>query len=228
MPRPKRELQIPDMAAAIKDAAWSQIASDGASALSLRAISRHLGITAPAIYNYYASRDELVTALVIDAFDSLAESQLKAAATEPERPLDQLQACGRAYRRWAISFPERYLLIFGPPLAGYQMPRERVLPSSSRSLSVLVGIVETLRAQGRLKAEGIPESPIGDRAYFESLRTLGIEADHLSLTVAVLVWSRLHGIVSLELSGILLGADVEALLNYDLAAIQTHFFTVER
>src|SRR5512138_2271876 len=114
--RPGRSV---DLHAAIKDAAWSQIAQHGAAALSLRAIARDLGITAPAIYNYYRRRDDLVTALVIDAFTSFGDSQITArdavAATDP---VGRLSALGLAYRQWAMANRPRYQLIFGAPIPG--------------------------------------------------------------------------------------------------------------
>lgn len=224
MARPKQVDQVPDMARSIKEAAWQQIAADGAPALSLRAIARMLGITAPAIYNYFDSRDALVTALVIEAFDSLADSLSRAAQSLSQRPMDQLRAVGSAYHRWALNHPQRYQLIFGPPLPGYRVPRERVLPSSSRALGILIRIVEESQESGHLNLVGIPAARIGDEAYFEHLRSLGLEGDDLGLTVAVLIWSVLHGLVSLELSGNMLGADGEALLDYELKLIEAQLF----
>ena len=79
MVRPTKKEQIPNLPEAIKETAWQQIAEKGAAALSLRAIARQtLGITAPAIYNYFPRRDDLVTALIVDAFTSLGESQKEA------------------------------------------------------------------------------------------------------------------------------------------------------
>lgn len=224
MARPKLADQVPDMAESIKAAAWNQIAADGAPALSLRAIARQLGITAPAIYNYFASRDELVTALVIEAFDSLADSLVQATQSRSNGPRDRLRAVGLAYYQWALSHPQHYQLIFGPPLPGYSLPRQRVLPSSSRAIGVLIRMVEASRESGNLNRAGIPESRIGDEAYFEQLKSLGLEADNLGLTVAVLIWSVLHGLVSLELSGNMLGADGEALLDYQLTMMEAQLF----
>jgi len=78
MVRPIRNKQIPNIQEAIKEAAWKQIAEEGAPALSLRAIARALQITAPAIYNYFPDRDALVTALIVDAFTSFGDWQLEA------------------------------------------------------------------------------------------------------------------------------------------------------
>jgi hypothetical protein len=85
-------------------------------------------------------------------------------------------------------------------------------------------MVEASRESGNLNRAGIPESRIGDEAYFEQLKSLGLEADNLGLTVAVLIWSVLHGLVSLELSGNMLGADGEALLDYQLTMMEAQLF----
>src|SRR5574339_1013477 len=146
MVRPIKKKQIPNLQEAIKDTAWKQIAEHGAPALSLRAIARELKITAPAIYNYFTDRDALVTALIIDAFTSFGDWQLEARdSLQPENLKGRIEAIGLAYRDWAHAFPQRYQLIFGTPIPGYVGPVEKILPSSARSLSALVSVVEGLR-----------------------------------------------------------------------------------
>ena len=83
MVRPMKSQQTPNMQAAIVETAWRQIAESGAASLSLRAIARELGITAPAIYNYYPDRDALVTALIIDAYTSFGDVQYAARDSVP-------------------------------------------------------------------------------------------------------------------------------------------------
>jgi AcrR family transcriptional regulator len=106
MVRPTRKAQHTDLQQAIQDTAWQQIAQEGAPALSLRAIARALKITAPAIYNYFPSRDELVTALIIDAYTSFGDSQLAARDAVSEADLvGRFRAIGLAYRQWAFTHP---------------------------------------------------------------------------------------------------------------------------
>jgi AcrR family transcriptional regulator len=226
LPRPKRDQQVPDMASAIKAAAWNQIAEDGAPGLSLRAIARQLGITAPAIYNYYPSRDELVTALVIDAYASFAESLLTGNDLAPEKDFEgRIRAVGKAYLQWAITYPQRYQLLFGPVLPGYKIPLDEVLPTSTRSMGVLIAIMEGAREAGRLRESGIPEPDEITKEYIARLNLLGIPTQPHSLTIAVLIWSRVHGLVSLELSGNLSRAESRALLDYELDSICTQFIS---
>ena len=99
MVRPVKRKQIPNLQEAIKETAWKQIAESGAPALSLRAIARELKITAPAIYNYFLDRDALVTALIIDAYQSFGDSQIEARdAVIAKDMLGRMMAIGLAYR----------------------------------------------------------------------------------------------------------------------------------
>jgi len=226
MVRPKRNDQHPDLQEAIKETAWIQIAEYGASALSLRAIARELGITAPAIYNYFQRRDDLVTALIIDAYTSFGDSQLAARdALPPEDLVGRLIAIGVAYRLWALAYPQRYQLIFGTPIPGYSAPMEKVFPSAARSLGALVSVVEALRVAGKLKAENFPKIAPGFEAKFEMWKRFGGEADVLSLAVAILVWSQVHGLVSLEIAGNLppFGLNGDALYRYKLGHVNQEF-----
>jgi len=225
-PRPRRSEQNPNLQAAIKETAWKQIAEFGAAALSLRAIARELGITAPAIYNYFPDRDALVTALIIDAYTSFGDSQIAARDALPAENLSaRMTAIGIAYRDWARTHPQRYQLIFGTPIPGYAAPMEQVLPSAARSLSALVSVVDGLRAAGQLNAPDFPEVKDEYKIGFELWKKFGGDYDGLSLSVAVLIWARVHGIVSLEISGSLppFGADGNALYQYEMRALEQQF-----
>jgi AcrR family transcriptional regulator len=226
MPGPKRTAKSTDLQEAIKETAWHQIAEFGAPALSLRAIARALGITAPAIYNYYPRRDDLVTALIIDAYTSFGDSQLAARdAVAAEDLVGRMKAIGVAYRTWAHTYPQRYQLIFGTPIPGYEAPIEKCLPAAARSLSALVSVVEAIRMVGRLQAQAFPEVQSEHKVSFEVWKTYGGNADILSLSVAVLIWARVHGLVSLEIAGNLppFGTKGDALYLYELAAIAGQF-----
>ena len=226
MVRPIRKKQIPNLQEAIKDAAWKQITEYGAPALSLRAIARELKITAPAIYNYFPDRDALVTALIIDAFISFGDWQLEARdSVSEEDHIGRMAAIGLAYRNWAHAFPQRYQLIFGTPIPGYKGPIEKILPSSARSLSALVSVVEGLRLAGKLNVDVFPKVRPEYKVSFEMWKTYGGDADVLSLSVAMLIWARVHGIVSLEIGGNLppFGAKGDALYLYELTSIRQQF-----
>jgi AcrR family transcriptional regulator len=225
-PRPRRDEQQSNLQDAIKETAWKQIAETGAATLSLRAIARELGITAPAIYNYFSDRDALVTALIIDAYTSFGDSQITARDAVPAENLTgRMLAIGIAYRSWALAYPQRYQLIFGTPIPGYVAPVEQVLPSAARSLSALVSVVDELRQAGRLNAENFPQVKDEYKFGFAMWQKFGGNFDALSLSVAVLIWARVHGLVSLEISHNLppFGADGNGLYLYEMMAIERQF-----
>ncbi len=226
MVRPVKKKQIPNLREQIKETAWKQIAEFGASALSLRAIARELSISAPAIYNYFPDRDALVTALIIDAYTSFGDWQIEARDAVPEKdPGGRLHAIGMAYRNWALTYPQRYQLIFGTPIPGYEAPMMEVLPSAARSLSALVSVVEQLRVTGKLNVSSFPQVKEEYVAEFEIWKKFGGDVDLLSLSVAMIIWSRVHGIVSLEIAGNMppFGASGNDLYLYEMDAIAKQF-----
>jgi AcrR family transcriptional regulator len=226
MVRPIKEKQIPHLGEQIKETAWKQIAASGAPALSLRAIARELKISAPAIYNYFPDRDALVTALIIDAYTSFGDSQIAARDVVAAQDIEaRLMAIGLAYRTWAHTYPQRYQLIFGTPIPGYEAPLMEVLPSAARSLSALVSVIEQLRISGRLNVTFFPEVKAEYKYSFEQWKIYGGDVDVLSLSVAMLVWSRVHGLVSLEIANNLppFGASGDELYRYEMESMATQF-----
>ncbi len=226
MVRPIKKKQIPNLQEAIKATAWKQIAETGAAALSLRAIARALKITAPAIYNYFPDRDALVTALIIDAYKSFGDSQLAARDEIAEQNVQaRLQAIGMAYRDWAHTYPERYQLIFGTPIPGYEAPLMEVLPSAARSLSALVSVVEQLRVTGKLNVKSFPSVKKEYKVSFETWKKYGGDVDLLSLSVAMIIWARVHGIVSLEIANNLppFGTSGDELYLYEMNSVIKQF-----
>lgn len=226
MVRPTRKKQIHNLQERIKETAWKQIAEFGAPALSLRAIARELKITAPAIYNYFPDRDALVTILIIDAYKSFGDSQLEARDAVPASDvLGRLKAIGIAYRTWAHIYPQRYQLIFGTPIPGYEAPLMDVLPSAARSLRALVSVVEELRVTGKLNVKSFPTVKKEYKVSFETWKKYGGDVDMLSMSVAMLIWSRVHGIVSLEIANNLppFGASGDELYLYEMDSIAKQF-----
>ncbi|MFN8434399.1 MAG: TetR/AcrR family transcriptional regulator [Anaerolineales bacterium] len=226
MVRPSKKTQIQNLQEAIKDTAWKQIAETGTATLSLRAIARELKITAPAIYNYFPDRDALVTALIIDAYTSFGDYQISARDEFPEVDMvGRLNAIGHSYRKWALEYPQRYQLIFGTPIPGYQAPLMEVLPSAARSLSALVSVIDQLRVANKLHSEGYPTVQPGYEQQFAVWKSFAGNYDILSLAVSMLVWSRVHGLVSLEISNNLppFGVNGDALYSYELESIFNQF-----
>lgn len=199
MSRPKRIDQV-DLLKLIKETAWQQIAESGAAALSLRAIARALNITAPAIYNYYPSRDDLVTVLILDAYTSMGDAQLEAFHSAPEDDhLARLKALGYAYRQWAVTHPQHYQLIFGTPIPGYHAPAEITMPAASRSLEPLINCLADAHQAGKLRILHSAGLPTHLHQQFEHWRQIHPEFPVEAYYAATIIWSRVHGLVSLEI-----------------------------
>ena len=181
--------------------AWKQIAENGASALSLRAIAREMEMTAPALYRYFPDRDALVTDLIVEAFTSLGEALLAGRETVPDGDhAGRLITTGIAYRAWALAYPQRYELIFGTPIPGYQAPSEVTMPAAAQSLNVLIMVLDNAIQDGKLP---IPEPPLlsGELlaeidAWRKQVSSLAHPYAHY---LALVIWSLVHGWVSLEI-----------------------------
>jgi AcrR family transcriptional regulator len=199
-PRPKQTDQHPDLQGAIKETAWKQIAEKGAPALSLRAIARELSITAPAIYNYFPRRDDLVTALIVDAFTSLGESQKDSIQNLPEDDLvKRLSMLGLAYRDWAVTYPQRYQLIFGTPIPGYEAPTDVTTPAAAGSLVPLIQTLQAISTAGRLRVDRFAEMSLELKSMLEAWSQFTGGNDPEVLYMALVFWSRVHGLLTLEI-----------------------------
>jgi AcrR family transcriptional regulator len=203
MARPSKKQRIPSLQEAIKETAWKQIAEFGAPALSLRAIARELKITAPAIYNYFPRRDDLVTALIVDAYTSLGDSQKSILESVSKKDAaTRFCALGIAYRDWAVTYPQRYQLIFGTPIPNYDAPEDTTTPAAAWALLPLIETIQTLYNKGSLRVERLTKPSAQLKSMLEAwYQFIGNVAEIEVLYVAYIVWSRVHGLMMLELGG---------------------------
>ncbi|MFB8206361.1 TetR/AcrR family transcriptional regulator [Streptomyces sp. NPDC056010] len=208
--------------AEIKEVALRQLAEGGVGALALTRIAKALGLSGPALYRYFANRDDLLSALIRDAYDDAATAIGEAAATARDRsPRERLRVLAGAYRAWAVSEPHRYLLIQGSPVPGYVAPDDTL----ARARAVL-GPFLPVFAGG---SPGADAASMVDRmtAWLETDAGVGswvaeyapdaagdVRASAVALAGAVLVWAQLHGAVGLEVAGQFagMGHDGESLL----------------
>ncbi|GII84056.1 TetR family transcriptional regulator [Sphaerisporangium siamense] len=186
----------------IKERAWEQIATAGASALSLNAIAKQMGMSGPALYRYFAGRDDLITELVRDAYRSLADAFLAAAADGAGLP-----GLAHALRRWALADPQRYLLIYGTPIPGYHAPDD-ITAISGEIMAVLLDACEA-PSTGAAKT-GFDDHLDGHRHWDG-----GKPVSPQTLRLALACWTRLHGVLSLELAGHFTGMGFDPALLFD-------------
>ncbi|MFG2527237.1 TetR/AcrR family transcriptional regulator [Streptomyces sp. NPDC048516] len=196
-----RERYRAQVRAEITERAREQIATAGASALSLNAIAKQMGMSGPALYRYFASRDDLITELVREAYRSLAETLRTASADGAD-----LAGLAHALRDWALADPQRYFLVYGTPIPGYHAP-EDTTAISSEIMTILVDACAALTPESAT-------TPFG--AYLQDHRDWAAdhpappEALHRFLTF----WTRLHGVLSLELAGHFTGMGLDPALLF--------------
>lgn len=184
----------------IKDVARRQLAADGAN-LSLRAIARELGMVSSAVYRYYASRDDLLTALILDAYNSLGEAAERAGEAVRDRAdfRGRWLVVTRAIRAWAVASPHEYALIYGSPVPGYVAPQDTVLPSI-RPVVVLGAILDEACTAGL-----ITDLPRPDDVLLPELaqvaQGVGANVSEAVMARALIAWTELFGAISFELFG---------------------------
>jgi len=206
--------------------ALRQLVDGGAGSISLNAIARELGMTGPALYRYFPNREALLTELVVRAYGELGDALWNSVAeTVGSGPEVRLRHQAAAYRVWALANPHRYLLIFGTPVPGYHAPAERTLPVAQRMLAASV-VLMTEIAPATWPATTNPH----DAALERWAGAAGLEPMPGDLVRQLFSgWTRLHGVLSLELEGhfqtglpdpaMLYDAEVDILVRELLAAI---------
>src|SRR3954466_2971626 len=136
----------------IMNEARRQLAAEGAAALSLRSIARELGMVSSAIYRYVDSRDDLLTRLIIDSYNSLGDATEAAVAASVARAgADRWVGAGRTIREWALARPHEYMLLYGTPVPGYAAPEDTVTPGT-RVTMALLSIVRDASTTGGLSS----------------------------------------------------------------------------
>ncbi|MEV7184156.1 TetR/AcrR family transcriptional regulator [Kitasatospora sp. NPDC093102] len=202
--RTARERAREELTREIKQEARRQLASAGAQQLSLRAVARELGMASSALYRYFASRDELLTALIIDAYNELGDAADRAlAATGARTSRDRWRALWSATRDWARANPHEFSLVFGTPVPGYAAPRTTVEPAARLPLALL-GVIRDAELRptppGPPPQGALPEQLTRLTADF----ALGLPPHVLARSIGA--WVQLIGLIGFELHGHLVGS----------------------
>jgi AcrR family transcriptional regulator len=216
--RTARERARAELTREIKEEARRQLATQGGSGLSLRAVARELGMVSSALYRYFRSRDELLTALIIDAYDALGAAAEEASSGRPDADIrGRWRAVCGAIRSWARANPHEYALIYGSPVPGYQAPRATVAPAirAARVMGDLVAGAWTAAghadadawpgpAEARLPRQPLPPVLVEQTAIVADAIAPGIPGTVIAR--ALIAWTQLFGMISFELFGQLVGA----------------------
>lgn len=200
------------------------LATDGAAALSLRAVARDLGVVSSAVYRYVRSRDELLTLLVVDGYNALGDAVDAALADAADDPIDRLRVLGRTVRRWALAEPARYGLLFGTPVPGYEAPAAETVAPGTRVIAAMQTLFARAYATGKLappSREPRVSAPLA--GSFARIRDeFQLELPDWLVVRGVTFWVGLFGAVSadvFDMYGLDTFADREELFEHQLDAL---------
>lgn len=196
--RTARERARAELTKEIKDEARRQLGEVGAHGLSLRAVARELGMVSSALYRYFPSRDHLLTALIIDAYNAIGEAAETADPGPGQTPRGRWRKICRGVREWARAHPHEYSLIYGSPVPGYRAPEDTIAPAGR----VVLALVDVTRSTPLTPAGSGPALPAElkeqARALAVHLDAAVSEADMARLLIA---WTQLFGVIGFELFG---------------------------
>ncbi|HEY0239092.1 MAG TPA: TetR/AcrR family transcriptional regulator, partial [Friedmanniella sp.] len=188
---------------AILASARAQLGTVGPTALSVRAVARDVGLASSAVYRYFASRDDLLTALLVACFDEQGEAVEAAEAAVARVDLSgRWSAAAHAFRDWAVEHPWDYALLYGSPVPGYVAPAQTVAPAT-RVARVLMDLLADATSRG--VGPGGPDTEGEGRAFHDSVAGVrafaGRELPDDLLAAGLAAWAGLVGSVTLELFG---------------------------
>jgi AcrR family transcriptional regulator len=221
----RRERLRAELIRDIKSTALAHLRERGADGLSLRAVARDLGVSAPGLYRYYSGRDDLLTTLIADSYHDLADhmlvalgadsSQLSGIDRQPPQPPrqvddhaapgDRMLVVAHAYRTWGVTHPNEFGLIYGDPIPGYAAPEGGVTVEASRRVAtVLLGPIIAGWQQGTVRIPAAFDADLGPGASQLRDEIAAATGNDIPITLAALalsLWAWLHGVVSLEVFG---------------------------
>lgn len=218
-PRTARAIARRELTAAIVVSARRQLAEIGPAALSVRAVTRDLGMASSAVYRYFPSRDELLTELLVVIYGELAERLHEADAELARDDLaGRWRTLGRTLRGWALDAPHEYAFLYGSPVPGYAAPETTIAPAADVNRA-LIGLMADVESQQPLPAD--PRPPASAHEIYAPLRELtGVDFTDTAAVRALTAWSGLFGAISLELFGHLYRGITDYAAHFELVLDQ--------
>lgn len=180
MPRPRTHDD--DLRRQLIEAASEAIAADGIDGLSLRSIAARAGTSTTAVYSLFGSRESLVDAVAQEGFRRFAAHLDRARGEDPRAALFSL---GLAYRANALDNPHFYRVMFG------QIPAEASPKAAEGTFGVLVDAVAAVLGVDSPDSRGRDVDDPADRSAASA--------------AARRLWAYVHGLVTLELAGLITG-----------------------
>ena len=186
--------------AEIREHGFAQVAEGGPAALSLTGIAKAMGMSGPALYRYFASRDDLLVALIEASYEDLAGTLAEVAdQTRSGTAEERLRAALNGTREWALREPHRYRLVFGSSDGSGHLDPGRIIPPAQRAMDIVLAALSELGPAGQA-------APVSDSVLSRELANWGNRSansphDPRVLLIGLLAWTRIHGIISVEIEG---------------------------
>ena len=197
----KRQASRERIEAAIVDVGRRHLVTEGAAGLSLRAIARELGMVSSAVYRYVASRDDLLTLLLVNSYSDLADTARRARDAAADSWQGQILAIASAVRRWAVAEPARWALLYGSPVPGYHAPAATTVGPGTRVVGMLFEAVGRGVEAGDIETSEVPAPQPLSSDYAAIRSEFGFRGDDSVVTKCFALWAGLVGAVSLEVFG---------------------------
>jgi AcrR family transcriptional regulator len=192
-----RERRRTEVTASLLAAAKRELAHSGAAGLSVRAVARDMGMAPSALFRYISGRDELLTLLIVDAYDALGDHVEAVERVVPRADLrGRWRAIATSFRGWAREHPHEYALLYGSPVPEYKAPAERTNPSGTRVTNLLVAIGTEAATPLRPAIPRLPDASELN-AVAVAAGVPGLDGERLA--AGLLAWTTLVGAVSSEL-----------------------------
>lgn len=200
----RRSAQREHTLAEIRTTARELLVAEGVGGVTLRPIARALGLTAPALYRYFDSREELLLDLTSAVYDELVG--VMEGARDGQPPTDmaaRFAAVVQAFRQWAVAHPREFGLVFATPIgpAGSGLAKHHVA-GGDRFGQVWIGMFLALWMQGPFDHPADAELDPGLRRQIEEwAQANDIPVPLGALAIFLQCWVRIYGLVSLEVFG---------------------------
>lgn len=201
-----------------KQVAMEQLAESGAAGISVNAIAKRMGVTGPALYRYFANRDALLTELVTDGYRDLAETlEGLAHGHRGDPPEVRFREVAAGFRAWALRAPQWFLLLFGTPVPGFRAP-EGTVELADRAFRPVLEVLAETEPPPASAADALDGQLLAWRD-----RRGGLAHPAAALQKAIRAWARMHGMISLEITGQFagMGVDPEPLYRAEVESILT-------
>ncbi|GED99349.1 TetR/AcrR family transcriptional regulator [Gordonia crocea] len=188
------------MTADIKRLGREHLSTHGAAGLSLRAIARDMGVVSSAVYRYVPSRDDLLTLLLVDAYNDLADT-VDDAMSAADSPRRRIEIAATTTRTWAVADPARWALLYGSPVPGYAAPAEQTGGPGTRVVAALLRAMSDAERDGSVR-DDLPEPTGPLREDLTAITAeFGLALSPAATQAGTVLWATIIGAINLEVFG---------------------------